>query len=112
MKRGQPPPFLQFPQPSELQGAVQQPLLAGLAQVSLRVAGASSRLRHLPLGRKGSQSSPLLSQGPSQSPQPAWTPVLTAGLLACPIHRFPEPISITEDHSGVSETCVPGQIME
>ena len=77
MERGQPPPFLPFPQPSELQGAAQPPLLAGLAQVNLRVAvGPPAEIMSLAIEVKWTQSSPPLSQGPSQSTQPAWTPVL------------------------------------
>ena len=51
MERGQPPPFLPFPQRSELQGAAQQPLLAGLAQVNLRVAvGPLAEIMSLAIG--------------------------------------------------------------
>ena len=99
MERGQPPPFLPFPQPSELQGAAQPPLLAGLAQVNLRVAvGSPAEIMSLAIGVKCTQSSPPLSQGPSQSTQPAWTPVLKVHFLVCSIHLFPKSISITEDH--------------
>lgn len=73
MERGQPPPFLPFPQPSELQGAVQQPLLAGLAQVSLRVAvGPLAEITSLATGEEGDS---VLT-----STQPGPKPITPAGL--------------------------------